>query len=34
MKNYEPVEKQHMSEAKSGALIFWLAVIICILIIV
>ncbi len=30
MKNYEPIEEQHMWDAQSGALIFWLSVAVCI----
>jgi hypothetical protein len=31
MKNYEPIEQQHMADAHSGALIFWLSFAACIL---
>lgn len=30
MKNYEPIEQQHMADARSGALIFWLSIAVCI----
>lgn len=30
MKNYEPIEQQHMSEAHEGAVIFWLRLAFCI----
>lgn len=29
MKNYEQIEEQHMRDAQSGALIFWLSVAVC-----
>lgn len=31
MKNYDPIEQQHMADARSGALIFWLIVVACII---
>lgn len=31
MKNYEPIEQQHMADARSGALMFWLSIAACIL---
>jgi len=30
MKNYEPIEQQHMAHARKGALIFWLSFAFCI----
>lgn len=30
MKNYEPIEQQHMANAQSGALIFWASIAFCI----
>lgn len=30
MKNYEPIEQQHMAHARNGALIFWASVALCI----
>lgn len=30
MKNYEPIEQQHMADAHSGALMFWLSLALCI----
>ena len=30
MKNYEPIEQQHMEDAYYGALIFWLSIAVCI----
>ncbi|QHJ81557.1 MAG: hypothetical protein [Bacteriophage sp.] len=31
MKNYEPIEQQHMADARSGALMFWLSLVACVL---
>lgn len=31
MKNYEPIEQLHMADAHSGALIFWLSLVACVL---
>lgn len=30
MKNYEPIEQQHMADAHEGAVIFWLSLAFCI----
>lgn len=30
MKNYEPIEQQHMQNSHRGAVIFWLSVVFCI----
>lgn len=32
MKNYEPIEQQHMAEAHEGAVMFWLSIAFCIFI--
>lgn len=34
MKNYEPIEQQHMADARSGALIFWISFAFCILLVI
>lgn len=31
MKNYDPIEQQHMADARSGALMFWLSIAACII---
>jgi len=30
MKNYEPIEQQHMADAHEGEVIFWLSIAFCI----
>lgn len=32
MKNYERIEQQHMADAHEGAVIFWLSIAFCVLV--